>query len=220
MVEVACIEAAEQKLLADLPVMVGELAVPRLVVPYENNKASRRLPPDVYELFTLKGLVNDLEPDHQLASIEPSDYSYEVSPKPRNVSSACLATRDAIGLGYEGELIAFAAAGISHSTGSIYVKQIAGISSDTKSEAGKHARRSVRWTETLIRAWAEVGSKVGLEDIELKTYAGVRFKEDLVQDDRILRMRRRHVRAAEYLKFEPATNGRWHQSVADLKKYV
>ncbi|HSX35200.1 MAG TPA: hypothetical protein VLF62_06175 [Candidatus Saccharimonadales bacterium] len=215
MAELPPIEAAEYKLLHGLPGMVGALAVPELVVPYQTSKPRKRLPADAYELFTIKGIVSDLPMADRLDSLAPSDYSYVITPVPHNISTACLATRDAIGIGAGGELIGFAAAGISHTTRSIFIKQIQGTYSNAASETAKRARHGIRWSETLVKAWAAIGAGLGLETVEIQMRDGLPGAT-AQQGARVRRMIERHHQAAEYLSFTPVSNDRWQQSIANL----
>jgi len=221
MIESPHIEAAERKLLAELPTMVGALAVPELLVPYRTHKkkyeSKYNLTADDYEFLIIQGMVDDLDSPERLDSLLPSEYSYTITPKPHNISNACLETRDAIGLGYKNkvgpsEFIGFAAAGINHDTGAIRIEQLKGIRSDAINPTAKHARNAIRWCETLVKAWAVVGAQLELENVEIAIYPAT--PESL----RLSRMRDRHHRTAQYLGFKQVTNDLWRQSIATLKK--
>lgn len=220
MVEQARIEAAERRLLADLPKIVGSIALPNVLLPFDSLRPTRQVSTTDYELWTVRGNTSNLEPNEQLDSLAPADYDYSITPDPGTWHCLCLDCRDAIALATrnpatnEKHLTAFASAGISHVTGAIHISQIQGTHSNATNPTTKRGRGGIRWGETLVLSWATVGRELGLETIQISRPASSDSPSE-EQANRIRRMITRHEEIASFLGFV-SHGSRWSQYISNL----
>jgi len=147
------------------------------------------------------------------STLDPAEYDNTI---PGATARHCIHSdaEHAIALGFQGHVVAYAAAGISDG-GTLRVVQLQGSAPDTRDPIAARGRRGgFLWTDTLVSAWAEIGLCLGLNVIDIEPPA-----EDACNHgngpEHVEAIINKYIYTARRLNFDPpaAEGGTWRHSL-------
>jgi hypothetical protein len=170
--------ASETRLLKEFDGLVDKLDFAKLAIP------SGKKPVFNIEGFSLTPIVSTIS---GLRSRDNAGYSVRIRDDIRRTyrtvgdgkGKPYLDASRAIGLVYEGALIAVGAAGIDDNN-TLTVVQLQDVTDVRKATAGKNFYKTglhngISWRETLVTVWEQLGAELGVDAIAIQSNANSRW---------------------------------------------
>lgn len=214
----------ESRLIKKFGGLVNAISLPDIVLPQDPRRPIARL-----ERFGLLTLVGDnLEMGNSLIGCgtrhKTSGIATMTYGAPGRTGRPYLDTMQAIGLTYRPDgveqpwLVAVGGAGIDPD-GKVFVRQLQDVTGVKRGDGRRGTRyyrtglhNNMSWRTTLVRAWAEVGSKIGATDIVIQSNVNNNWEVVRHESDRV----GCYDGVAQLMGFKADSDNNWVSPIAPL----